>query len=316
MGSPEATVGYSGAKPESAQCPMHNRSSEFSEWLDRGLLCSAGKREFRLDRYHVARVKDGAEFGRELELFRGEVSEYRKSGFLAILARDTSHCRMAEDELWLLGTLLRDAGLARSAAPLIFGETVAIPFELCCPVTGELTTYEFFPVAFCRNSANPGDPLHDPSLSAPFTAINTTSDAFAFALLTREQAIKMQGRPPAEIRSRSALQAVFARSVQIWQSMSVNTILNYNRAAGGSARAVHLSEDRRLWFAPHNDPVFAELEKRQHAHEMPTIYAERLCEKWLGTMFDLKPAARTRDGQSGGRPVPHFNESGHELHQF
>ena len=113
------------------------------------------------------------------------------------------------------------------------------------------------------------DPLYDPSLSAPFTAINTTSDAFAFALLVREQSMKVLGQLPFEVQNRQALETVMRARRQVWQNMSVNTIHSYNRAAGSPRRAVQLSEDRRFWLAPHNDPVFAELKKRQHVHEMP-----------------------------------------------
>jgi hypothetical protein len=91
-----------------------------------------------------------------------------------------------------------------------------------------------------------------------------------------------------------------ARAVTVWQNMSINTIQSYNRVSTCPARSVGLSEDRRFWLAPHNDPVFGELEKREHAHEMPRIYAARLCEKWLSVIFDNKPLVPSRDGQSGG----------------
>jgi hypothetical protein len=279
------------------------------------LLCSAGKREFRLDRYHVAYVKSGEDYARELEYFRREVLAFNKTGFLAILARDTSACKMVEDELWQLGTIMRDAGLTPSVATLIGGETLAIPFQVPCPVTGEDTLYEFFPVAFCQNAANPDDPLYDPSLSAPFTAINATSDAFAFAMLARELSVKNLGRVPAEVTERGPLEEVMKRAVDIWQNMSVNTIQSYNRAAGAPDRAVQLSEDRRFWLAPHNDPVFAELKKLEHAHEMPRIYASRLTQKWLATLFEAMPLQPSRDGQSGGRLV-HAAEPRNELHQL
>jgi hypothetical protein len=295
-------------------CPFHGQQSTFQKWLETGLLCSAGKREFKQDRYHVAFINNGEHYARELEYFRREVLGFSKTGFLAILAGDTSSCRMVEDELWLLGTVMRDAGLVPSVAALIAGEALALPFQTPCPVTGEETVYEFFPVAFCRNAANPDDPLCDPSLSAPFTAINTTSDAFAFAILVRELTLKALGRIPSEVNDRAALEAVMRRAVATWQNMSINTIQSYNRVAGCPRRAVQLSEDRRFWLAPHNDPVFAELEKHEHAHEMPRIYASRLTEKWLSVLFDDKPLVPTRDGQSGGRLVA--KEGAHELHEL
>ncbi len=296
-------------------CPIHGHGKVFQDWLDTGLLCSAGKREFKLDRYQVSQIGTGEDFARELEYFRREVIAYEKTGFLAILTVDTSSFRMVEDELWLLGTIVRDAGLAPSVAGLISGEAVALPFQLSCPVTGEETIYEFFPVAFTRNASNPEDPLCDPSLSAPFTAINTTSDAFAFAMLVRELSQKWIGCLPSEATNRDLLDGVMKRAVGIWQNMSTNTIQSYNRVSTCPHRSVHLSEDRRFWLAPHNDPVFGELEKHEHAHEMPRIYASRLCEKWMGVIFDDKPSLPSRDGQSGGRLVA-ARKAGDELHQF
>jgi hypothetical protein len=297
-------------------CPFHGQSDVFQNWLDSGLLCSAGKREFKLDRYQVSQIGTGEDFARELEFFRREVIAYEKTGFLAILNADTSSCRMVEDELWLLGKIVRDAGLVPSVAALITGETLAIPFQLACPVTGEETIYEFFPVAFTRNASNPDDPLCDPSLSAPFTAINTTSDAFAFALLVRELAQKLLGCVPFEATDRERLAEVMERAVTVWQNMSIKTMLGYNRVSTCPARSVHLSEDRRFWLAPHNDPVFGELEKHEHAHEMPSIYAARLCERWKTVIFDDKPQVPSRDGQSGGWLIEAPPEVLDELHQL
>lgn len=298
-------------------CPFHSgMKGEFNDWLDKGLQCSAGKREFKLGRYHVARITDGADFAAGLEEFKQEVRAYNKTGYLAIYMHDISSCHLAEDELWRLGKVVRDAGLARSVAELIKGDTVAIPVELRCPVTGEETSYEFFAVAFTQHAADTKDPLYDPSLSAPFTAINTTSDAFAFAMLVRDQSIRAFGKPPHEVRDREAVEHLLRKCVTVWQNMSANTIINYNRLAPDQSRAVHLSEDRRFWIASHNDPVFGELEKLPHAHEMPIVYARRLADKWLATLFDGKAYEPSRDGQSGGIPAFEVEGIPKELYQF
>ncbi len=174
-----------------ARCPFHTLAPEvFDEWLERGLMCSAGKREFKLGRYFVSRFRNGADFSEAVEQFRREVAEYKKTGFLALYVHDESRCKNAEDELLLLGDAMREAGFADSSVAVIDGGTVCIPIDLPCPVTGRQATYEFFSVAFCRHQANPRDKLYDPSLSAPFTAVNTTSDAFAFAMLVRDQSIR------------------------------------------------------------------------------------------------------------------------------
>jgi hypothetical protein len=193
---------------------------------------------------------------------------------------------------------------------------VAVPIEVACPVTGQPTIYEFFPVAFCRGSANPADPLYDPSLGAPFTGINTTSDAFAFAMLVRDQALRAWGKAPHETEDRDAVELLFKKCVTVWQNMSINTIQTYEKTSIDPARGVHLSDDRKRWIAPHNDPVFAELTKCPHSHEMPISYATRLAAKWSANLFDGKEYVPSRDGQSGGVPVFEVEGVPDELYKF
>ena len=299
-------------------CPFHSPSpTVFDEWLERGLRCSAGRREFKLGRYFIAPFRNGSEYAVAMAQFRTEVALRRKTGFLGLFIHDEALCRSAADELWLLGKAMQEAGLTGSAASLISGATMATPIDVVCPVTGRDTTFEFFSVAFCRHAANPDDRLYDPSLSAPFTAINTTSDAFAFARLVRDHSMRTFGKAPHDVVDRAAVEHLFRKCVTIWQNMSIGTIQNYNRVALDPARAVHLAEDRRRWIAPHNDPVFGELEKCPHLHEMPIVYATRLTAKWLANLFDGKEYVQSRDGQSGGVPVMRAEgRMSHELYQL
>jgi hypothetical protein len=284
-------------------CPFHQGGGSFNEWLEEGLYCMAGKREFRLGRYHVTRFRSGAEYAKGLADFRRMVSNHEKTGYLALFMTD-ERCPTVEDELNLLGAAMYDAGLTDDLEALIGGRTLAHAIEVPCPVTGVPTNYEFFSVAFCRNANNLEDPLYDPSLSAPFTAINTTSDAFAFARLVADQAMRAWGRPVHEMtHDRDAVERLFRRCVTAWQNMSITTITNYSRVAEDRSRGVHLSDDRTHWFAAHNDPVFAELKKCPHQHEMPVTYAARLTAKWSANLFDGKPYEPGRDGQSGGVAV-------------
>jgi hypothetical protein len=291
--------------PSTGKCPFpHAKAGAFQAWLETGLQCMAGKREFRLGRYHMAFVRTGADYRAALDAFRVAVADHARTGFLAIFAENTQ-CRTVEEELHVLGATMRDAGLTDDPLGLIEGRTLSTPIEVTCPVTGKDTLYEFFSVAFCQNAANPADPLYDPSLSAPFTAINTTSDAFAFARLVHDQALRVFGRPLYEMtHDRDAVEMHFRRCVTAWQNLSATTITNYSRVAVDPARGVHLSEDRRHWYAAHNDPVFAEMKKCPFQHEMPITYAARLTAKWSANLFDGKPYVPSRDGQSGGVPVP------------
>lgn len=285
-------------------CPFggHSHSisqADFETWLGTELRCSAGKREFQLGRYSVARVRNGYQFAQAFADFEVDVQERRKTGFLAIV--ETQECfDDAEAELRFISQLVVDAGFAESAGALVRGETIAVPIEVECPVTGRSTSYDFFPVAFCRHAAAVLDPLYDPSLSAPFLAVNTTSDAYAFGMMVRDLSLRHFHCEPHEIPRRVDLERLLHKCAMAWQNMSANTISSYNRVSAVPQRAVALSDDHRRWTAPHNDPVFAELEKQTHSHEMPVIYAERLCRKWIAALYEDAELTPGRDGQSGG----------------
>ncbi len=310
-GLPRADDVASLRPPIPGKCPFpHAKAGALQSWLESGLQCMAGKREFRLGRYHVAFVRTGADYAAAMTDFRAAVADHAKTGFLAIFAEDAG-CRTVEEELRVLIAAMRDAGLTDDPLGLIEGRTLSTPIEVACPVTGRLAIYEFFSVAFSKNAANPADPLYDPSLSASFSAVNTTSDAFAFARLVNDQAMRVFGRPVYEMtHDRDAVETLFRRCVTAWQNLSVTTITNYSRVAVDPARGVHLSEDRTRWYAAHNDPVFAETKKCPFQHEMPITYAARLTAKWSANLFDGKPYVASRDGQSGGVPVP---EDGFEV---
>ena len=287
--------------PLRGKSPINAKPEVFDAWLESGLQCAAGKREFRLGRYHVAHVANGEDYARALAAFRRHVAEHSKTGFLAIF--DGSQCATAEEELRLLGAAMQEARLGE-AEQLISGKALSHAIDVVCPVTGRETTYEFFSVAFCRHSANSRDPLYDPSLSAPFTAINTTSDAFAFARMVHDTAVRTWGCTPYDmVADRDAVELLFRRCVVAWQNMSITTIQSYSRVAVDPSRGVHLSDDQTHWYAAHNDPVFGELQKCPYLHEMPIAYAARLTAKWSATLFDGKPYVPSRDGQSGGVAV-------------
>jgi hypothetical protein len=298
-------------------CPFHPSSEipsqPFEEWLETGLRCSAGKREFQLDRYSVAHIKTGEQFNDAVGVFRRDVAEFRKTGLLAIVSASPD-LPDSVAELRALGQIIVDAGYAPDADQVIDAYTVAIPFAVTCPVTGIETDYEFFPVAFCRHAACVGDPLYDPSLSAPFLAINMTSDAFAFGMLVRDLSHRHFHCEPYEISDRRDFDRLLDRCAGAWQNMSINTIRSYNKVSETVERAVDLSEDQRWWTAPHNDPVFAELVKETHSHEMPIVYARRLCDKWKAVLFDGEAYRPTRDGQSGGVPIVESETTAYELY--
>lgn len=284
--------------------PYHSLSPElFDKWLDERMQCAVGGRAFKLGQYFVARFRNGEDFLEAQSQFRREVAAHRKVGFLALFVHDESRCKSVEDELRLIGAAMQEAGLTDDAATAIDGGTISFPIDVVCPVTGKPTSYEFFSVAFCRHADNLADRLYDPSLSAPFTAVNSTSDSFGFAMLVHDQSMRFYGCPPYEIENRSDVERLFRRCVTAWQNMSITTIQRYSKVALDPSRGLRLSDDRMSWIAAHNDPVFAELKKCPHVHEMPLVYANRVCEKWLAAIFEGAEYTPARDGQAGGCPI-------------
>jgi hypothetical protein len=305
--SKENSVGETGRG-----CPIDHEAL-FGGWAENNLYCSAGRRELKLGRYMVGGVRTGAEFREQLDRFINMAAAHEKAGFFAVVGGPVTRVATAEEEVEHLCRMMAGAGLVDRAEDAWSGNAIQIPVQMTCPVTGLQTTYTFFPVAFCRHSADPTDPLYDPSLSCPFTAINTTSDAFAFALLVRDRSRKHFGCEVHEIEDAEAVRGLFEASLLIWQKMSVNTMRAFARIAVDPTRAVSLSPDQRYWTAPHNDPVFAEKKKEPHAHEMPVIYARALVEKWYSALFNGDDLPIGLEGQSGGIPMHRMHEFRHEL---
>jgi len=188
----EATMNQTGvaagagpADPDPTFRPYRSLSPElFDQWLDSGLQCTAGKREFKLGRYFLTRFCSGAEFLEGLSLFRREVAAYRKVGFLSLCVYDESCCNCVEDELWRLGKAMYEAGLAESDAAVINGQTVATPIEVTCPVTGLLQPTSSFP---SRSAGTPTIPAtrfttpHSARPSLPSTPLRTLSRSLCWS---------------------------------------------------------------------------------------------------------------------------------------
>jgi hypothetical protein len=290
-------------RPESGACPFGHANGVL-KWAADGLLCYAGKREMKLGRYEIAHPESGAEFRTQLDQFAEAATAHRKTGFLAVFKQpETAAASTVMDEVAFLAEILAGAGLAESCEAVFRGDEIVTPVAMRCPVTDKPEVYSFFPVAFCRNASNPEDPLYDPSLSAPFTAINTTSDAFAFAMFVADRSRVRFGKAPHGIDDPIEVAALFDWAVAAWQAMSVNTIRSFSRVAVRAERAVSLDGAQHNWFAPHRDPSFAEADKAMHGHDMPVIYARALTDIWFATLFGGEARRVDREGQAGGLPV-------------
>jgi hypothetical protein len=272
-------------------------------WAQRELQCRAGRREVQLDRYVITSVRDGGEFRRELDAFLEQARAHRKTGLLALVEGAAATAGTVREEIGHLANVVHAAGLVSTPGAALAGCEIRLPLRTPCPVTGRDATYSFFPVCFCRNADRVEDELYDVSLSCPWTAINTTSDAFAFALLIRDRAREQFGREPFEIENPQQCRALFERAVLVWQKMSIGTIEAYSRRSVVAQRAVALSADQCHWIAAHQDPGFAELSKERFAHEMPVLYARALISKWFAVLHAGEAFEVEREGQAGGRRI-------------
>jgi hypothetical protein len=272
-------------------------------WARRELQCRAGRREVQLDRYVITEVRDGVQFRRALDAFLEQARAHHKTGFLALIEGAASRAATVREELEHLAGVVHAAGLVPTPRAALAGCEIRLPLRTPCPVTGLESTYSFFPVSFCRNANRVEDSLYDVSLSCPWTAINTTSDAFAFAMLVRDRAREQFGREPFELADPQHGRALFERAVLVWQKMAIGTIAAFGRRSVVARRAVALSADRHHWIAAHQDPVFAELVKERFEHEMPVLYARALVSKWFATLYAGESFDVEREGQAGGRRI-------------
>jgi hypothetical protein len=287
-----------------------------SKWAGQDLQCRAGRREFNLDRYSIVSIRDGSGLRKAVDKFLALVRQHEKTGLLTIVGGPVSQATTVREELALLADLISEAGFANSAEEALAGKEICLPVDMLCPVTGQETVYSFFPVTFCRNAAQVSDELYDVSLSCPWTAINTTSDAFAFALMVRDRSRRLCKCDPFGISDPEVLRSLFDWAIAAWQNMSVGTISAFAQLSERPDRAVGLSPDARYWTAAHRDPVFAELSKEQYVHEMPAIYARSLADKWFGTLSGGELFSAGREGQAGGSRISESAKVSYELQRF
>lgn len=276
-----------------------------TRWMSTELACIAGRREFAKGRYAIADLaKEPVQA--VLARFEDDVRQLRKVALICLIPRTAANMDPGTPSLAVLRELssFGAAMSARRAEELLDSAVLERPVLLDCPVTGVPTTYSFFGVAFCPQAANADDALHDPPLSAPLPLINVTSDAFAFAMFVRDLSLERHGVAPHDLSGRQERTVLFADCVARWQRFSLHTLTSFAERTRGTRCPVRVSEDGLTWQAAHNDPVFAETRKEMHTHDMPSIYAAELVERWNAVLDRRGPHFHARAGQSGGRPLP------------
>lgn len=253
-----------------------------THWFRNGLPCLAGRREFNKHRYMVRVGHPGrimpviAEF--EAGLMAGRVTA-------CFIAFDPP-AKLASAPAGSVFRWLADAmsGVSdNDARALSSGASLSLVFTLECPVTGEVTCFDDFEcIAFCPQSADLSDPLYDPLMYAPVPAVNISSDVYAFSVFVRDASLMTFGVSPRCVSDQQALFDLFHDCARRWHALAIRTIDKFASTVVDAKRCpVHVTPDRLHWVACHRDPAFAETSKMQHVHELPALYADRICDAWI-----------------------------------
>jgi hypothetical protein len=274
----------------------------FASWMQVKLGCVVGRREFSKGRYSIVDLENTS-ITEAVRRFMHSVAEYRSVSLICIIPRTTQNMSMEKPSVEVLRELSIYGSLVCKHSPqeLLNSAVLELPITVKCPVTGIVTTYSFFGVAFCPQAANPNDPLYDWPLSAPYPCINFTSDGFAFAMFVRDNSIVRFGVAPFAISGATDRDYLFNDCIKKWQRYAIHTLNRFAEETSGSQCKVQVSEDETKWQAAHNDPVFAETEKEFYVHEMPCIYARELVKQWQLVFGEDLDSLHARHGQCGGK---------------
>ncbi|MFD0916072.1 hypothetical protein ACFQ14_06595 [Pseudahrensia aquimaris] len=292
-------IEISSAPKQLSQEEVHD---QFCEWMKTKLPCNAGRREFTRGRYMIRVATQ--------ETVPAIFDEFKR----ALAAREVTAClyifndyRFADgnsDTASAFKFLAEQmVGISRlPACALAHGAPLTNEVELLCPVTNQLTVFDDFEcIAFCPQSNNLHDPLYDPLMATPFTAVNMSSDVYAFSRFVDDKARQSLGHPVHEESDIEKISKLFDTCVSSWHRLATSIIKNYEAITDTRKCPVHVTDDGQYWVAAHKDPAFAEQVKEPHKHELPELYARRITDEWLAWFRDGKAynaGGLARDGVS------------------
>jgi hypothetical protein len=296
------------SKTQPAHCGPANQilSEDVQQWLRRGLGCIAGRREFLSNRYFAVDVRQLSDvvvgwrhFMGALERREAVACLYNLSGMLTPAACQAPGVRGAVTQLAEIMSVLSD----ESPEDLASGGRLNLVLNAICPVTGCRTTFfDFDAIAFVPQATDESDPLYDPLMAAPAPLVNVSSDIFGFSMFTWDHC---RSRFDCEVRQLTAKERryLFSVTTESWQKMAEQTITNYSRSVNQRLCPTRLAPDKESWIANHQDPAFAEMEKRSYVHEMPRQYTPRIVQIWQSYFEDGVPP-RYKGVSIAGNAVP------------
>lgn len=268
-------------------CPADWQSDEevldeILRWFRKCLRCAAGRREFNRGRYMVEIATEGT-LSSIYEAFVTSLRSYRHTACLFVFNAPEFSSDKVDARSTFRFLAEQMARLGRSnPEELANGGALSKTITLECPVTGVETEFDDFEcIAFCPQSDDIDDPLYDPLMAAPHPCVNLSSDVFAFSYFVRESSLTKFGRPPYEVADLSTLAPFLYECVERWHRIAKATIENFAAVTDTSRCPVHLTAGGDHWVAAHRDPAFAETSKIPHRHELPIIYASRICDAWI-----------------------------------
>jgi hypothetical protein len=270
------------------ECPFRSLHSDeyvleaILRWFRERLPCVVGRREFNRGRYMIE-IARAATVPAIFDAFVSAVQSYENTACLFIFNEPEFYVGNADAHSafqYLAGQM---AQLGDSAPDeLANGEALSNTITLTCPVIGIETGFDDFEcIAFCPQSADINDPLYDPLMYAPYTCVNLSSDVFAFSYFVLESSLKKFGKAPHEIADVKILAPFFSLCIERWHKIASSTIGNFAAITDTSRCPVHVVSSGDHWVAAHRDPAFAESAKVPHLHELPIIYASRICDAWI-----------------------------------
>lgn len=278
------------SKTQPAHCGPANQilSEELQQWLRRGLGCIAGRREFLSNRYFAVEVRRLSDVVVGWRHFMGALERrdavaclYSLSGIFPPGGKPAG-VRDSVSQLAEVMSVLSDD----SAEDLASGGRLNLVINAICPVTGCRTTFfDFDAIAFVPEAADESDPLYDPLMAAPTPLVNVSSDIFGFSMFTWDHC---RSRFDCEVRQLTAKERryLFSATTEAWQKMAEQTITNFSRSVNQSLCPTRLAPDKQSWIANHQDPAFAETEKKPYVHEMPCRYTPRIVKLWQSYFED------------------------------
>ena len=279
------------SKTQPAHCGPASQilSEELQHWLRRGLGCIAGRREFLSNRYFAVDVRQLSDVVVGWRHFMGALERrdavaclYSLSAIIGANAVKPQGVRGAVTQVAEVMSVLSDD----SAEDLASGGRLNLVLNAICPVTGCRTTFfDFDAIAFVPEAADEADALYDPLMAAPGPLVNVSSDIFGFSMFTWDHC---RSRFDCEVRQLTTKERryLFSATTEAWQRMAEQTINNFSRTVNQRLCPTRLAPDKQSWVANHQDPAFAETEKKPYVHEMPNRYTPRIVQIWQGYFED------------------------------